>query len=227
MKTLKIFGLPYEMVVEKLKDIVPQEDIEEVNLIIEVHLKEDIETKKRQVYDILEDYIFGEDMDTLEGLVASGLTNRDWTIAVAESCTGGLLGALLANVPGSSHYYKGGIISYWDEIKEKYLKVDEALIKAFSPISAPVAAVMADVVSREFNTEIGVGVTCIAGPGGGTAEKPVGLTYIGVSIKGDIEVYQDIFKGTRNEIRRKAALRALDILRRILWHKRRVRTRII
>ncbi len=141
------------------------------------------------------------------------------TLAVAESCTGGLLGALITARPGASRYFLGGVTAYSDRVKEKVLKVPPALLKSEGAVSAAVAAFMAKRVRALLGAEIGLAVTGIAGPDGGTPEKPVGLVYIAAADSGGVEVEKNIWRGGREAIRRKAARTALALMEKRLERK--------
>lgn len=111
------------------------------------------------------------------------LTERGETLSTAESCTGGLIGHRITSVAGSSAYYKGGVISYSNEIKERVLGVDEELLERHGAVSEPVVRQMAEGVRRLMDTDYGVATSGVAGPGGGTAEKPVGMVWIAVATR--------------------------------------------
>ncbi len=152
---------------------------------------------------------YGEDADTLESLAASELVKRKWTISTAESCTAGLLSYKLTNVAGSSAYFMGGISSYSNDVKKGLLGVPDEILSKHGAVSPECAEVMAIACRGKFDTDCSVSITGIAGPGGGTAEKPVGLVYIGVNVRGDVKVYRKNFGGTRDNIRARAAHTAL------------------
>jgi len=141
------------------------------------------------------------------------------TLSTAESCTGGLVAARVVNVPGSSSFFIGGVVAYDNRVKKELLKVREETLLKFGAVSQETAEEMALGALRLFNSDCSVSTTGIAGPGGGSSEKPVGLTYIGVAVKGKVEVYRFIFKDDssepvkrRNAIRKKAAKKALKLL---------------
>jgi len=121
------------------------------------------------------------------------LIDKDITIATAESCTGGLIGSMLTNVAGASNVYKGGVVVYSNEAKVKLLYIDEELLKNKGAVSYEVANHMAINVAKIFGTNMSIAVTGIAGPAGGSKEKPVGLVYIGIFFKSACEVYKHIF----------------------------------
>ena len=133
---------------------------------------------------ILKDYIYGFDNEEMEEIVVRLLKEKGAKLAVAESCTGGLISKRLTDVSGSSACFDRGIVSYSNEAKIQMLKISNDLIKAYGAVSSQAAMAMAESVRRISNTELGIGVTGIAGPTGGTPEKPVGLVYIAISEKG-------------------------------------------
>lgn len=154
--------------------------------------------------------------DPLEILIGRMLKKRKSTLAVAESCTGGMLGSLITDVPGSSRYYLGGVIGYDNRIKEKVLGVGAKTLINRGAVSLEVAREMAKGVRRLLGSDLGIGITGIAGPSGGAKKKPVGLVYIGLSSNGLDYVGRFQFKGNRPRIRIKAAYYALNLLRQYL-----------
>lgn len=148
----------------------------------------------------------------LEETLGEKLTAAGWTVAVAESCTGGGLGARITAVPGSSAYFTGGIISYSNTIKTEWLGVDAATIARDGAVSESVAAAMADGVRSRMRCDLGVGITGVAGPDGGTPMKPVGLVFIAVSLHGSVDVRRCVFSGDRATVRSSAIDTALRML---------------
>ncbi len=159
-------------------------------------------------------FVYGEGDDDLAALMLAACAARDATIAVAESCTGGLLGARLTAVPGSSRVVQGGVIAYANDVKVRELRVDAAVIESHGAVSEPVARAMASGVRAKFGTTIGIGITGIAGPDGGTPEKPVGTVWVAIDLDGDVHAVKAVIPGDRGEIRQRAAQLALDRLRR-------------
>jgi nicotinamide-nucleotide amidase len=137
-------------------------------------------------------------------------------LSVAESCTGGLLASRLTSVSGSSHAFTGGVVAYDNAVKVEQLGVDAALIRQFGAVSEEVARAMAAGVRQLMGTDIGVGITGVAGPEGGTPEKPVGLVWIAVDVRGRVSVHGGRFIGDRAEIRFRATQAALNMIRRDL-----------
>lgn len=138
------------------------------------------------------------------------------TLAVAESCTGGKVGDMLTEVPGSSDYFLGGVISYSNDAKANILGVERETLKTKGAVSEEVALQMASGARRVLGADIGVGITGVAGPGGGTAAKPVGLVYIAVSSGGASVCRRNLFKGSRSSIKKQSAERALTMLKGLL-----------
>ena len=171
---------------------------------------------ERRVGEILGDKVFGVGDADLAEVVGDLLRQRHLTVATAESCTGGLVAKRLTDVSGSSDYFVGGVVSYSNRLKTRLLGVDESLLAAHGAVSEPVARAMATGAVSRLEADCAIATTGIAGPGGGTADKPVGLVYIATSVEGDVEVTRlTMFRG-RAEIRERAAQTGLDLLRRRL-----------
>jgi len=152
----------------------------------------------------------------IEEIVAEILVKRELTIATAESCTGGLLAGKLINYPGISSVFMEGAITYSNEAKMARLNVKGETLEAFGAVSKETAAEMAQGIALAAGTDIGVSVTGIAGPGGGTAEKPVGLVYVGLYIKGEVKTEELHLSGDRQKIRNTTVMSALNFLRKEL-----------
>ncbi|CAG37686.1 CinA family nicotinamide mononucleotide deamidase-related protein [Desulfotalea psychrophila] len=170
----------------------------------------------RAIKTALGDHIYGYDRDTMSQIVGQALVKRGMTLAVAESCTGGLIAQKLTDMPGSSRYFLGGVTSYHNSMKTAFLDVPERLIEKEGAVSPEVAEAMAYGILEKTGADVTLSVTGIAGPGGGTLEKPVGTVYIAASTPhGDwVNAFQ--FKGSREQIRELSAQHSLDILRRYL-----------
>ena len=138
--------------------------------------------------------------------------DRGLTVATAESCTGGLVAAALTSIPGSSGYVLGGLVSYADGIKRDLLGVDEALLAGHGAVSAQVARAMATGARKRFGADLAVSVTGIAGPDGGSAAKPVGLTYVGVADAAGADVRRFVWPGDRAANRLDSCVAALELL---------------
>ncbi|MGQ9887270.1 MAG: CinA family protein [Aggregatilineales bacterium] len=155
--------------------------------------------------------------ETLEAQVGEALRARGRTVAVAESCTGGLVLHRLTNIPGSSAYVLGGVVAYANAIKQAVLKVKQGTLIAHGAVSAETALEMATGVRDLFKADYAVSITGIAGPGGGTAEKPVGLTYIALAGPDDrLETGRYLWDGNRAEIKAASAEAALALLLRAI-----------
>lgn len=142
-------------------------------------------------------YIYGIDSEGLAAEAGKLLKNKNMKLSVAESCTGGLVGDRLTDIPGSSNFFIGGIVAYSNQIKEQILQVKKETLKIRGAVSGETAAEMAAGIKKLYNTDIGLALTGIAGPGGGTREKPVGLVYIGIAAPDGIQVHQLNLKGDR------------------------------
>ena len=159
------------------------------------------------------EYLYGTDGQSFEAVIAERLLTKKLTLALAESCTGGLIGHRLTNVPGSSGFLERGFVVYSNRAKVEELGVATATLDMFGAVSAETAQEMAEGVRSKAGTDLGLAVTGIAGPGGGTESKPVGLVYISLSSAGDTIVQRHLWKGTREQVKHRAALMAL----RLLW----------
>ncbi|MEJ7616670.1 MAG: competence/damage-inducible protein A [Pyrinomonadaceae bacterium] len=169
-----------------------------------------------QIEERLGDAVFAFRGETMEEVVGLRLAIGGYTVAVAESCTGGLIAQRLTDVPGSSVYFMEGLVTYSNEAKTRRLGVPENLLLEYGAVSAQVAEAMAIGVRRHASTDFGLSVTGIAGPGGGTEEKPVGLVYLALADGAHIEHRRVMLPGDRNLIRWRASQAALDLLRRRL-----------
>jgi nicotinamide-nucleotide amidase len=162
---------------------------------------------------IIPELVFGYDNDTMEEVVGRYLKNQGKTVATAESCTGGYIAHLITGVPGSSVYFKGSVVAYANEVKENHLGVNPAAIAEHGAVSEVVVRQMADGVRLKMGTDYALAVSGIAGPDGGTEEKPVGTTWIALSSKEQTITQKFLFGEHRGRNIRKAALQALDMLR--------------
>ncbi len=159
------------------------------------------------------DYLYGTDGESLEQVVAQILLDRQLKLALAESCTGGLIGHRLTSVPGSSGFLNRGYVVYSNQAKMEDLGVKQTTLNRFGAVSEQTAREMAEGARLRAGADFGLAVTGIAGPGGGTPAKPVGLVYISLASSGDTIVQQHLWKGTREQIKNRTALMAL----RLLW----------
>jgi len=164
----------------------------------------------------LADAVYGVDGQEMEEVVGELLKQRRLTLAVAESCTGGLIGARITNVAGSSDYFDRGVVVYSNSSKTALIGVPAELIEQQGAVSRQVAAAMAAGIRQNAGADLGLSVTGIAGPGGGSPEKPVGLAYIGLATASGVKVDELRFLGDRNQVRQRTAQAALDRVRRHL-----------
>ncbi len=167
----------------------------------------------------LGDVVYAEDSTTLEEVGVRLLQETGRTVATAESCTGGLLSGRITAVRGSSDVFGTGLVTYANEAKRALLGVPPAVLAAFGAVSEQVADVMAGRVRELAGADYGIGITGIAGPGGGSAEKPVGLVYIGLATVSGTRVVRHQFGGARDMVRLRATQAALDMLRREILHR--------
>lgn len=193
---------------------------------VEVHLRasaatdEEAEALLNQLGDQIElalgENVFSSRGESLEEVVAMYLNMRQKTLAVAESCTGGLVSERLTRVPGSSSFFLGGVVVYSNELKTKLAGVPPALLQAHGAVSKPAAQALAEGIRNRSGASVGVGITGIAGPSGGSREKPVGLVYVSLADERGTQVREFRFPGDRERIRHWASQAALELIRRRL-----------
>ncbi|MDP3017007.1 MAG: CinA family protein [Deltaproteobacteria bacterium] len=155
----------------------------------------------------------------LEKAIGDRLRKKGWTLSIAESCTGGLINDRITDVPGSSDYFMGGMVTYSNKSKTELLGIPEAYIKRFGAVSPQVARKMAQGVRKAFGTTFGLSTTGVAGPTGGTKRSPVGRVFIGIAAGRKTWVKREDLKGSRREIKKKASERALQLFFEILDEK--------
>jgi nicotinamide-nucleotide amidase len=171
------------------------------------------EQEDRSLRQVLGTLVYGTDDQGLAEVVGEGLARRGQTVAVAESCTGGLLAKLITDVPGSSGYFTYGWVTYGNEAKSHELDVPTDMIEKYGAVSEPVAKAMAQGARRKAGTDYAIAITGIAGPDGGTEQKPVGLVYISVDSRGGTDTSRHVFSFDRSSVRLRAAQTSLNILR--------------
>lgn len=230
-KVLRVIGLGEKLMEDMIKDIIDAQtnptiapyvkDGEAILRITARSSRRDEAEKlilpvEQKIRDILGDNVYGVGDTSIEEVVAEMLMDRKLTIAVAESCTGGLLSSKLINYPGISSVFMEGMVTYSNEAKIKRLGVRKETLEKYGAVSERTASEMAEGIAKTANTDIGMSVTGIAGPGGGTADKPVGLVYVGLYIKGVVKTKKLNLRGGRQNIRNRTAMIALDWLRREL-----------
>jgi nicotinamide-nucleotide amidase len=168
----------------------------------------------------LSPWIYSRDGAELEAIVGALLKEEALTLACAESCTGGLLGHRLTGVPGSSAYFLESAVVYSNEAKRRRLAVAQALLDKHGAVSAAAARAMALGVRKMSRADLGLAVTGIAGPDGGTARKPVGLVYVALAHEKGVAVHRNLFFGGRAEVKFQSSQKALDVLRKFLMKRR-------
>ncbi len=228
-RTLRFFDLREAEINQVVKETVPPElevgfypVFPEVQVVLTARGRED-----REVRELLEkavkvlkerfpEHLFGEDEEELPLALGRMLRARGATVSVAESCTGGLMASLITRIPGSSDYFLGGAVTYANSAKVGLLGVPERFIRLFGAVSREVACAMAEGARRRFGADFALSVTGIAGPGGGSPEKPVGTVWIGLSTPTETVARKFHFPGTRHEVQTLSAYTALDWLRRYL-----------
>ena len=178
--------------------------------------QERVDDLAERLEEALDDWLYSSQGDTLEQIVLYYLGLRQATLAVAESCTGGLIAERITSVPGASRAFLGGVVVYSDKLKIEMAGVPAELIKQRGAVSAEVAQALADGIRERTGATIGVGVTGIAGPTGATDKKPVGLVYIAVTDGQTTDAVERTFRGDRNRVREWASTQALDMLRKRL-----------
>ena len=232
-RVLKVTGLPESEVDERIAPLYkpyqnPVTTILSTSGAIEIHLRarapsepeaERLLTELSEKIELaLGDHIFSTRGETIEEVVGIYLVMKQKTLATAESCTGGLLSERLTRVPGSSDFFLGGAVCYSNELKTKLAGVPPSLLEKHGAVSRPVAQALAEGIRRRTNASIGIGITGIAGPGGGTPQKPVGLVFIGLADERGTEVREFRFPGNRERVRLLSSQFALEMLRRRLRH---------
>ncbi|MEI3336281.1 MAG: competence/damage-inducible protein A [Clostridium sp.] len=233
-KVVRVLGIGESMAAEKLKEFIengvnptvaPYAKEEDVIFRITAKAEREeealklIEPVKNKVKEILGEDVYGEGEDTtIERVVGDLLIKNKLKISTAESCTGGMIASRLVSISGISDAFLEGAVTYSNEAKVRTLNVKEETLKKYGAVSEETAREMAEGMAKRTGSDIAVVTTGIAGPGGGTEEKPVGLVYIGLYYKGEVFVYKNVFNGNRQEVRTKATVRALDIVRRKIMY---------
>ena len=228
-RTLKVFGLTESAIADRLKGVrterffatlayLPRYPENHVKVIVRGPDVEEVEKNlaelERVIREKLEGRVFGVDRETLEEIVGRLLKERRATLAVAESCTGGLVAHRLTNVPGSSEYFERGVVAYSNQAKTELLQVPERLITQLGAVSAPVAENMAEGIRRLSRATLGLGITGIAGPTGGSAEKPAGTVFIALTGPDGTASRRYQFWGYRDQVKMIAAHTAMEWVRR-------------
>jgi len=226
-RRLQCFGTPESLINEKIQHLMgtgrnPTVGLLATDGVISVKITaeaddetdalESIDAVKREVRELVGECVFGEDDDELQTAVARLLTERGLAVCTAESCTGGLIAQRLTEISGSSRYFLGGVVTYSNEAKISLLGVPANLFDEVGAVSYEVAAAMAENARKHFGADYAISVTGIAGPTGGTREKPVGLIYIGIAGPEGTRTHQLRLSGDRAGIRDRTAKHALNFL---------------
>ena len=224
IKDIITYGIGESVLETTVKDLFTEGDIFYEFLVKDygtlIRLQTKIENKKnvakivKKLYNRISEFIIGEDDDRIENTIYECLNpgKKPLTISTAESCTGGMIASKLIEVPGISTNFIEGIVSYSNEAKIKRLKVKKETLEKYGAVSEEVAREML----AGLKTDVGISTTGIAGPDGGTKDKPVGLVYIGIKVKDEVKVFRRELKGDRNKIRQRAMMHALYNLLKIL-----------
>lgn len=227
-RRLKCFGTGESMIAEKIGDMMLRGRNPLINCtvsdgVITLHIvatapdssaaEAMIRKDKILLCTMLGDWVYGTDDQTLADVVGYRLAQAGKTIAVAESCTGGLIAKMLTDIPGSSRYFAYGWVTYGNQAKQSELGVDPALLNQYGAVSEPVVRAMVEGALRKSGADFAAAVSGIAGPEGGTEQKPVGLVYIGVATPDQTMVQESRFSNSRPVIRHRAALTALNMIR--------------
>ena len=224
IKDIITYGIGESVLETTVKDLFTEGDIFYEFLVKDygtlIRLQTKIENKKnvakivKKLYNRISEFIIGEDDDRIENTIYECLNSgeKPLTISTAESCTGGMIASKLIEVPGISTNFIEGIVSYSNEAKIKRLKVKKETLEKYGAVSEEVAREML----AGLKTDVGISTTGIAGPDGGTKDKPVGLVYIGIKVKDEVKVFRRELKGDRNKIRQRAMMHALYNLLKIL-----------
>ena len=227
IKDIITYGIGESVLETTVKDLFTEGDIFYEFLVKDygtlIRLQTKIENKKnvakivKKLYNRISEFIIGEDDDRIENTIYECLNSgeKPLTISTAESCTGGMIASKLIEVPGISTNFIEGIVSYSNEAKIKRLKVKKETLEKYGAVSEEVAREML----AGLKTDVGISTTGIAGPGGGTKDKPVGLVYIGIKVKDEVKIFRRELKGDRNKIRQRAMMHALYNLLKILSKK--------
>lgn len=230
-KTIKLIGITERDIRADISDLMDNEDLDieikpfdsKTYIILtaaadtEEEAKDIIRPVSKEIKKRLGNYIYStKEKKSLEMSVVSLLEKNELTISTAESCTGGLLAGRIINVPGVSDVYKEGFITYTNKAKRKTLGVNKLTLKKYGAVSAQTAREMALGAALEADSDVSIAVTGIAGPDGGTDEKPVGLVYIGVCVKNNVHVEEFRFSGDRANVREQTVISALGLLRKCI-----------
>lgn len=235
-RIIKILGIGESAVADELKDIMDVQTnptiapyAKEAGVMLRITAKADNEEKalklimpiEKEIKDRIGENVYASEDIGIEDVVAKLLIEKKLTISTAESCTGGMIASTLINYPGISEVFLEGAVTYSNEAKHNRLGVKNEILEKYGAVSEETAREMAIGIAKTAKTDVSIVTTGIAGPEGGTKEKPVGLVYIGVYVQGEVTIKRCIFNGNRSKIRLQATITGLDMLRRVLIKKNR------
>lgn len=226
-KSIRTTGVPESILQEKITDIIDTNKekcdiafLPHRMLGVDIRLTSSnnqlVEDLINSIVPRIKKYVYGYDNDKLEQVIADLLIQNNLTVSTAESCTSGLLASRLTDVPGSSQYFKGGSVCYSNELKINDIGVDKDLIERYGAVSEEVAESLAKNIAKKNNTDIGIGITGIAGPGGGTEKKPVGLVFVGIFYKNNLYIKRYNLTPDRITNRELTVTLCLNEIRKIL-----------
>ena len=226
-KSIRTTGVPESILQEKITDIINANNekcdiafLPHRMLGVDIRLTSSnnqlVEDLINEIVPRIEKYVYGYDNDKLEQVIADLLIKNNLTISTAESCTSGLLASRLTDVPGSSQYFKGGSVCYSNELKINDMGIDKDLIERYGAVSEEVAKSLAKNIAQKNNTDLGIGITGIAGPDGGTEKKPVGLVFVGIFYKNNLYIKKYNLTPDRITNRELTVTLCLNEIRKIL-----------
>ena len=226
-KSIRTTGVPESILQEKITDIIDANDgkcdiafLPHRMLGVDIRLTSSdnqlVEDLINEIVPRIKKYVYGYDNDKLEQVIADLLIKNNLTVSTAESCTSGLLASRLTDVPGSSQYFKGGSVCYSNELKINDIGIDKDLIERYGAVSEEVAKSLAKNIAQKNNTDLGIGITGIAGPDGGTEKKPVGLVFVGIFYKNNLYIKKYNLTPDRITNRELTVTLCLNEIRKIL-----------
>jgi len=228
VKIYRFSGIPEALLEETIRDIIYNESIIKVSTTLDSFIgptirltysqknSEKVKEIENRIIEKVGKYLYNVGDKRLDEIVIERLLKENITLSTAESCTGGLLASKIVDHPGISRIYKGSIVCYSNESKMKLLNVSKESLEIHGAVSSQVVKQMAENVAKKFSTDIGIAVSGIAGPTGGTSEKPVGLVYMGIFFKGKTRILEKRYSGDRNSIRWRTVYGVFNELRKIL-----------
>ena len=226
-KSIRTTGVPESILQEKITDIINANNekcdiafLPHRMLGVDIRLTSSdnqlVEDLINEIVPRIKKYVYGYDNDKLEQVIADLLIKNNLTVSTAESCTSGLLASRLTDVPGSSQYFKGGSVCYSNELKINDIGIDKDLIERYGAVSEEVAKSLAKNIAQKNNTDLGIGITGIAGPDGGTQKKPVGLVFVGIFYKNNLYIKKYNLTPDRITNRELTVTLCLNEIRKIL-----------